>query len=66
MGGVLGACHALEIGFVFGKYDATFCGTGPDADKLARCMQDAWLALPVPATPAANVSANGPSMANSA
>jgi para-nitrobenzyl esterase len=45
MGGALGACHALEIGFVFGKYDAMFCGTGPDADKLARCMQDAWLAF---------------------
>jgi para-nitrobenzyl esterase len=45
MGGVLGACHALEIGFVFDKYDDTFCGTGPDADKLARCMQDAWLAF---------------------
>jgi para-nitrobenzyl esterase len=44
-GGALGACHALEIGFVFGKYDDTFCGTGPDADKLARCMQDAWLAF---------------------
>jgi len=45
MGGALGACHALEIGFVFGKYDATFCGTGPDADKLAECIQDAWLAF---------------------
>jgi para-nitrobenzyl esterase len=45
MGGVLGACHALEIGFVFGNHDDTFCGTGPDADKLSRCMQDAWLAF---------------------
>jgi para-nitrobenzyl esterase len=45
MGGVLGACHALEIGFVFGKYDDMFCGSGPDADKLAKCMQDAWLAF---------------------
>jgi para-nitrobenzyl esterase len=45
MGGVLGACHALEIGFVFGKYDDMFCGTGPDADKLANCIQDAWLAF---------------------
>ena len=45
MGGALGACHALEIGFVFGKYDAMFCGTGPDADKLAKCIQDAWLAF---------------------
>jgi para-nitrobenzyl esterase len=45
MGGVLGACHALEIGFVFGNYNDMFCGSGPEADKLARCMQDAWLAF---------------------
>ena len=45
MDGVLGACHGLEIGFVFGKYDAMFCGSGPDADKLAQCMQDAWIAF---------------------
>ncbi|OGO44494.1 MAG: hypothetical protein A2137_04405 [Chloroflexi bacterium RBG_16_58_8] len=45
MGGILGACHALEIGFVFGKYDDLFCGTGPDADKLCDCIQDAWLAF---------------------
>lgn len=45
MGGAMGACHALEIGFVFGKYDDTFCGTGPDADRLAGCMQDAWVAF---------------------
>jgi para-nitrobenzyl esterase len=35
----------LEIGFVFGKYNDTFCGSGPDADKLAERMQDAWLAF---------------------
>jgi para-nitrobenzyl esterase len=45
MGGVLGSCHALEIGFVFGNYDDTFCGTGPDADVLSRKMQDAWIAF---------------------
>ncbi len=45
MGGVLKACHALEIGFVFGKYDDMFCGTGPEADKLSECMQDAWIAF---------------------
>jgi len=45
MGGVLGACHAMEIGFVFGNYNDMFCGSGPDADKLARLMQDAWLAF---------------------
>jgi len=42
MGGGLGACHALEIGFVFGGYDDTFCGSGPEADKLSQSMQDAW------------------------
>ena len=45
MGGVLGACHGLEIGFVFGNYNDMFCGSGPEADKLAKCMQDAWLAF---------------------
>jgi len=45
MGGVFKACHALEIGFVFGKYDDMFCGTGPEADKLSECMQEAWLAF---------------------
>ncbi len=45
MGGVLGACHALEIGFVFGSYDELFCGGGPDAAKLSECIQDAWIAF---------------------
>ncbi len=45
MGGILGACHALEIGFVFGNYDDTFCGTGPDADALSLRIQDAWVAF---------------------
>ncbi len=45
MGGVLGACHALEIGFVFGNYNDTFCGSGPDADTLSRNIQDAWIAF---------------------
>lgn len=45
MGGMLGACHGLEIGFVFGNYDENFCGSGPQADRLARCIQDAWLAF---------------------
>jgi para-nitrobenzyl esterase len=43
--GLLGACHALELGFVFGTYDAQFCGKGPDAERLSQRMQDAWLAF---------------------
>ncbi|MGD0660713.1 MAG: carboxylesterase/lipase family protein [Syntrophorhabdales bacterium] len=45
LSGLMGACHALELGFVFGAYDAEFCGRGPDADRLSQCMQDAWLAF---------------------
>jgi len=45
MNGVLGACHALEIGFVFGKYNDMFAGSGPDADRLSASMQDAWTAF---------------------
>ena len=45
MGGILGACHALEIGFLFGNYDDSFCGSGPEADVLSRNIQDAWLAF---------------------
>jgi para-nitrobenzyl esterase len=52
MGGVLGACHALEIGFVFGTHDDMLCGTGLAADKLSECMQDAWLSFARTGNPA--------------
>jgi len=49
MGGVLGSCHALELGFVFGTNQIpgmpAFAGTGPAADALATQMQDTWLAF---------------------
>ena len=41
-GGALGACHCLEMGFVFGTHDETFCGAGHEADVLADTMQEAW------------------------
>jgi para-nitrobenzyl esterase len=45
--GALGACHALEIPFVFGTLDAPtqdkFAGTGPAVERLAHHMMDAWL-----------------------
>ncbi len=44
-GGVLGACHALELGFLWGTYEKNFAGTGPKADALAGNIQDAWLAF---------------------
>jgi para-nitrobenzyl esterase len=42
-GGKLGACHVLEIGFVFGNYNPSLNGSGPEADRLSANMQDAWV-----------------------
>lgn len=48
MGGALGACHALELPFVFGTLDhpavQAFAGSyQPGAHELATRMQDAWI-----------------------
>jgi para-nitrobenzyl esterase len=44
--GALGACHALELPFVFGTHDGPnqerFAGTGPAVAKLSRTMMHAW------------------------
>jgi para-nitrobenzyl esterase len=49
MGGLLGSCHALDLGFVFGTNHLAgmrlFAGDAPAAEKLASEMQDAWLAF---------------------
>jgi len=49
LNGALGACHALDIPFVFGTLDeprlVPFAGDGPDARRLAHRMQDAWAAF---------------------
>jgi para-nitrobenzyl esterase len=46
MGGAFGACHALELGFVFGTYKLRgadqFFGMGPQADAINLAMMDAW------------------------
>jgi para-nitrobenzyl esterase len=59
MGGWPGACHGLEIAFVFGTQGrgelAAFTGAGPEADALAEAMMDAWIAFARtgdPSTPA--------------
>ncbi|HEY2068309.1 MAG TPA: carboxylesterase/lipase family protein [Rhizomicrobium sp.] len=49
LGGMFGACHALEIGFVFGSYGvkpaSALFGKGPAADALSTAMMDAWVAF---------------------
>jgi para-nitrobenzyl esterase len=47
--GALGACHALDLPFVFGTLDAKrqerFAGTGPDARALSDTMMRSWLSF---------------------
>jgi len=49
MRGALGACHALEIPFVFGTLGNPgvdkFAGSGPEAETLSEQMMDSWLAF---------------------
>jgi para-nitrobenzyl esterase len=48
MDGAIGACHALEIPFVFGTLESglgRLAGSGSDAETLSEAMQDAWLAF---------------------
>ena len=48
-GGELGACHGLEVPFVWGTVgrsgSLSFTGVGPEADQLSRQMMDAWIAF---------------------
>lgn len=47
--GALGACHAIELPFVFGTLDAPtmdrFAGRGPEAEALSGQTMDAWLSF---------------------
>lgn len=49
LGGALGACHGLEVPFVFGRTDAPglggLVGDGEAARALADSMMDAWIAF---------------------
>ncbi len=49
LGGALGACHAVELAFVFGVLDKPgmgfLTGGGAEADALAGVTMDAWLAF---------------------
>lgn len=60
MGGILGACHGLEQGFVFGTHDPMFCGAGPEADNLSECMQDAWLSFAKTGNPSTSCMGDWP------
>jgi para-nitrobenzyl esterase len=50
-GGMFGAFHGIDSGFLWGNYHPTVIGPGPAADILSRNMQDAWLAFARTGTP---------------
>ena len=56
LGGVLGSCHALELGFVFGSYKeklaAAFFGSGAKADALSNAMIETWTSFAHSGAPA--------------
>ena len=56
LGGIMGSCHGLEVGFVFGSYRerlaGAFFGTGPEADALSDTMMEAWVAFARTGNPA--------------
>lgn len=47
--GALGACHALDLPFMFGTLQTSgmhaLTGVGPDAEQLSARMMDAWLSF---------------------
>lgn len=57
LGGALGACHALEVPFVFGGVDEpavrAFVGEGEEVRALSGAMQCAWLSFARDGRPAA-------------
>jgi para-nitrobenzyl esterase len=61
MGGMLGSCHALELGFTFGTFSqpgmVNFSGTGPKAAELSERMMDAWLAFAKTGDPSTKAAA---------
>jgi para-nitrobenzyl esterase len=60
LGGIMGACHALEVGFVFGNYEDNFCGAGPEADRLAFQIQEAWTTFARTGNPGCSSLGNWP------
>ena len=60
LGGALGSCHALELGFTFGtmrlKGAAPFFGSGEEAEALSDGMMDAWIAFAKSGNPSNDTS----------
>ncbi len=64
--GLFGACHGLDIGFTWGTHEMSpaFCGSGPEADRLAEGMQDAWVAFARTGDPSCSTVGEWPAYGN--
>ncbi|HEY5047105.1 MAG TPA: carboxylesterase/lipase family protein [Rhizomicrobium sp.] len=64
LGGIMGSCHALELGFVFGTHGQglakAFFGAGPAAEALASAMMDCWTAFARSGNPATETTGAWP------
>jgi para-nitrobenzyl esterase len=64
LGGIMGSCHALELGFLFGSYRermaGAFFGKGPEADALSAAMMGAWAQFAREGTPQTNTTGEWP------
>jgi para-nitrobenzyl esterase len=58
VGGAFGACHAIELGFVFGTHSLpgadNFFGKGPEADAINGAMMQAWTSFARTGVPTAD------------
>jgi para-nitrobenzyl esterase len=63
-GGIKGAYHALELGFLFGNYGEGYGGSGQTADAVSRNIQDAWLSFARNGEPSCESVGNWPSYGN--
>ncbi|MBI3678242.1 MAG: carboxylesterase/lipase family protein [Proteobacteria bacterium] len=64
LGGIMGSCHALELGFVFGthgeKLAAAFFGKGEAAEALSCAMQESWVQFAKTGNPATDTTGDWP------
>jgi len=64
LGGLMGACHALDIGFTFGTHNkglvGAFFGTGIAAEALARDMMASWIAFAATGDPSTTATGAWP------
>jgi len=58
LGGLMGSCHALDLGHVFGTFNTkmagAFFGSGPAAEALSNAMMSAWTEFARSGNPAAD------------